>query len=666
MAVLFETTKINDVELKNRIIMSVMHTGFSKDGYVTDRDIEFMRERAKGGAAVVSGNVAVSPYAALNGMLRLYDDSFKEGYKKLVDTVHNYNCKFMTQLFHCGRNNTEAVLGMKPIAPSAVPSPIYRTEPTPMDEALLKSTKEEFAFAALRCKECGVDIIEVNATAGYLLSEFLSPLTNLREDEYGGSEENRFRYPIEVLEAIREAVGKDQVVTMRISGSQMLEGGYDIFVMERFCKAVCEKGLVDAISVTGGWHEAPVPQISYHVPKGGFAFLANAIKRVVDVPVIACNRINDGKSANDIIEKGIADYVGVGRGILADPYLPEKIKNNRPFNSCQGCNKCIEQVLKGKEICCAFNPEAGRENTVAANKGKGEGRKLLVAGAGPAGLSAAKMAADMGFSVTVCTDEENIGGLAVIAAKPHRKEDILLYVDNKKAELDERGVKVLLSTPVSEELVEAEKPDFVIIANGSEPVKPAVKGIDAENVHQAIDVLKYSAEELNKILKGSIVVVGGGSVGIETADYLARRAVYGDETLESVKNYVAKGMPAVLSPVDVTVIEMAKSAGKDFGGIKWLVMKDVKEAGVKVTTNTKLVEVKDNSVVVEKEDGSSVEMKADTVILALGARGRENPVEDYLNSKNIPFAVIGDAKKAGSIINAHNDAFEAVFGMCID
>jgi len=663
MAVLFEKSRINDVELKNRIIMSVMHTGFSPDGFVTDRDIEFMRERAKGGAAVVSGNVAVSPYAALNGMLRLYDDKFMEGYKALVDMVHEYDCKFMTQLFHCGRNNTEAVLGMKPIAPSAVPSPIYRTEPTPMDEELLKSTKEGFASAALRCKECGVDIIEVNATAGYLLSEFLSPLTNLREDEYGGSEENRFRYPLEVLEAIREAVGKDQAVTLRISGSQMLEGGYDIHVMERFCKKVCEKGLVDAISVTGGWHEAPVPQISYHVPKGGFAFLANAIKRVVDIPVIACNRINDAKSANEIIEKGIADYVGIARGLLADPYLPEKIKSCAPFNSCQGCNKCIEQVLKAKEICCAFNPEAGREYIMTENKGKGNGKKLLIVGSGPAGLGAAKIAADLGFSVTLCTDEDHLGGLVVTAAKPHRKEDILLYIENKEAELKDRKVNVLLNTPVSKELIENEGPDMIIIANGSEPVTPDVKGIGSDNVYQAIDVLNFEEDRLEKILKGKIVVVGGGSVGIETADYLARKAVYGDETLEFVKNYVAKGMPEVLSPVDVTVIEMAKSAGKDFGGIKWLVMKDVKESGVKVKTNTKLVEIKENMVVVEKEDGSLADMPADTVILALGSKGRKNPVEDYLNEKGIPYQVIGDAKKASNIMNAHNDAFEAVSEM---
>lgn len=660
---LFETSKINNVELKSRIIMSVMHTGFSSDGVVTARDIEFMRERAKGGTAVVSGNASVNSRGKLNGMLGMYDDKFIDGYKEMVSAVHNSGAKFMTQLFHCGRNNTEAILGMKPIAPSAVPSPIYRTEPEVMDKPLLESTKADYADAALRCKKCGVDIIEVNITAGYLLSEFLSPITNLREDEYGGSEENMFRYPIEVLEAVRAAVGKDQAVTMRISGSQMLEGGYDIHTMERFCKAVCDRNLVDAISVTGGWHEAPVPQISYHVPKGGFAFLANAIKRVANVPVVACNRINDAKSAKEIIEKGIADYVGIGRGLLADPYFPEKIKNNKTYNSCQGCNKCIEQVLKAKEILCAYNPEAGKEYIMAEKKAAGKGRKILVVGAGPAGLASAKIAADLGFDVTVCTDEENIGGLAVTAAVPYRKEDILLYVENKKTELAERNVKVLYNTPVTKAVIESEKPDFVVMANGSEPIVPDVKGIDGENVHQANAVLHYDADKLAEIIKGKVVVAGGGSIGIETADYLARKAVYGDKTYDFVKNYVAKGMPEVLSPVDITVIEMTKSAGKDFGGLKWIVMKDAKESGVKVVTNTKLVEVKEKTVVVEKEDGSLTEMAADTVILALGAKSKENPVKDYLENNNIPFAVIGDAKKAGNIMNAHKDAFEAIISL---
>ncbi len=660
---LFEKSKINNVELKNRMIMSVMHTGFSPDGFVTNRDIEFMKERAKGGIAAVAGNVAVSPVGFLNGMLRMYDDKFKEGYKTLVDEVHNNGAKFMTQLFHCGRNNTEAVLGTKPIAPSVVPSPIYRTEPVAMDKEMLERTKNEFASAALRCKECGVDIVEVNITAGYLLSEFLSPITNLREDEYGGSEENMFRFPIEVLEAAREAVGKDFCLTMRISGSQMLEGGYDIHSMERFCKAVCDKNLVDAISVTGGWHEAPVPQISYHVPKGGFAFLANAIKRASNVPVIACNRINNGESARGIIENGVADYVGIARGVLADPYLPEKIEKNKPFNSCQGCNKCIEQVLKAKEICCAYNPEAGKEYELSQMKGKGEGKKLLVVGAGPAGLESAKLGADLGYEVTVLTDEDHLGGLAVTAAKPHRKEDILLYIENKEAELAERNVKVMLNSAVSEAAIAEIKPDFVVMANGSEPIVPNVKGVDSKNVYQAIDVLHFDNDKLNEMIKGSIVVVGGGSVGIETADYLARKAVFGNDTYDFVKNYVAKGMPDVLSPVDVTVIEMTKSAGRDFGGVKWLVMKDVKEAGVKVKTNTKLVEIKDKEIIVEKEDGSLEIMATDTVVLALGSRSKANPVEEYLNANNIPFAVVGDAKKAGTIFGAHKDAYEVVSGL---
>ena len=286
----FSSAKIRNLELKNRWIMLAMHTGFAEGDALTEREYAFYEERAKGGAAAVTMVLGVNDAGALKGMYHA-DTLDGNSLQTLAERLHQYDCKLIVQLFHCGRNESRKNHGEKPLlAPSPVASPIFREEPLEMTEEDLLQTKVDFAKAAAFCKENGVDAVEISASAGYLLSEFLSPITNLRTDKYGMGEDKGMTYPLEVLQAVRESVG-DYPVLIKVSGAQMLDGGYELTDTIVFCRKAEQEGFIDAITVTGGWHESPVEQISFYVSKGAYAPLAGAVKKYTSVPVIACNRM---------------------------------------------------------------------------------------------------------------------------------------------------------------------------------------------------------------------------------------------------------------------------------------------------------------------------------------------------------------------------------------
>ena len=351
----FTPFRLRELELKNRWIMLAMHTGFATGNALTERDYAFYEERAKGGAAAVTVLLAVNEAGALKGM---YDAETveKESLRTLAERVHAHDCRLIVQLFHCGRNESAKNHGEKPLlAPSAVASPIFRTEPQEMTAEELAKTKAAFANAAALCKEIGADIVEVSASAGYLLSEFFSPLTNQRTDGYGYQTENGMTYPLEVLAAVRAAVG-DFPILVKVSAAQMVEGGYELTDTLRFCKKAEDAGTIDGVTVTGGWHESPVEQISYHVSKGGYAPFAGALKKYLSVPVIACNRIHDAETAERILAQGLCDFCGTARAFLADAAFANRLQAGKPYLPCQSCNKCIAAVLKGEGAFLRLQP----------------------------------------------------------------------------------------------------------------------------------------------------------------------------------------------------------------------------------------------------------------------------------------------------------------------
>lgn len=634
--------KLGRLELKNRWVMLAIHTGYAdEDGSFSQRDMAFYKERAKGGAAAITLVGGVNEIGCQDRMHRLDDDRYNQGIKEVCRMIHQgdgkSNCKVFMQLFHAGRNNTaQCHNGALPLCPSKVPSPIYRTEPKEMTEADIEETIEAFAEAAKRCKICGVDGVEVSISAGYLLSQFLSPLVNLRNDRWGGDEKRRMAFPTAVLTAIRQAVGEDYTVIAKISGGDML-GGYDVPYMIDFINQL-PKGALDGVTVTGGWHEAPTPQISYHVAPGGFAYLAEEIKKGTGLPVIACNRINSGEAAAELLGRGIIDFVGAARPFLTDPAFAQKVRQGIPYNKCQGCNRgCIERVLKYKDVQCAFNPQTGREYLGVTAK---RFEKVLVVGAGPVGLTAAKLLLEAGSQVIIVTEEKEIGGKLAIAAAPPGKQDMMAFRQYLAYEIEKAGGKVMTETAFSEELIKEEQPEHIYFAVGAEPRIFEIQGMKESGMVTACaeDVLRAGS-----VPEGirSVVIVGGGTVGLETAEFLA----------------VQEG-----AGLQITVLEMAEKAGKDLGGLKWIMMKSLKKLGVQVKTSAKVVRAEKGCLVVSEGEAESRYL-CDMAIFAVGSAPRGDlGLKEKLEARGIGVTVLGDGARPSNIMEGLRTAYEAISG----
>ena len=631
----FTPFQIKDVALKNRWVMLAMHTGFATGNALTERDYAFYEERAKGGAAAVTCLLAVNPAGALKGM---YDAETvdQESLKVLVERVHAHGCKLIVQLFHCGRNESGKNHGDKPLlAPSVVPSPIFRTEPKEMTAEDLSETRDAFAKAAALCKEVGADMVEVSASAGYLLSEFFSPVTNLREDEYGYKNENGSKYPLEVLAAVREAVA-DYPVLVKVSAAQMVENGYELVDMVRFCKKAEDAGSIDGVTVTGGWHESPIEQISYHVAKGAYAPFAGIMKKYLTVPVIACNRIQDEETAERLLAEGLCDFCGTARAFLADPAFVNRMQEGKPYLPCQGCNKCIAAVLKGEEVYCAFSPEAGKEEFENQRRRIATRKQCIVFGGGPAGMEAAKKSAERGFLTTLVCKEKELGGQLRLAALPPKKGDLLKYIDYMQHTLEELGVTILTETEASTAFIEEKDPYFTVVATGSKPEKLPIEGLPEEKYFTAQEVLQMEEEKIAELLKGEIVILGGGAIGLETASFLAARA----------------------EEPEIKIIDKAKKLGMDLGAMARPLLNDLKKKNVSFLTTTEPT-VMDGRKLYVKIGAMNLFVSADTVIWAGGGVSDvDTELTMWLMDERRSYSIVGDANEVGDGGNAIHDAYD--------
>lgn len=635
----FTPFNIKNIELKNRWIMLAMHTGFAEGNTLTERDFAYYEERAKGDAAAVTCLLAVNGAGALKGM---YDAETvdKESLKTLAERVHVHDCKLIVQLFHCGRNESAKNHGDKPLlAPSVVPSPIFRAEPKEMTAEDLAETKKAFADAALLCKEIGADMVEVSASAGYLLSEFFSPITNLREDEYGYKNENGVKFPLEVLAEIRNTVGAYPVL-VKVSAAQMVEDGYELVDTVRFCKKAEDAGYIDGVAVTGGWHESPIEQISYHVAKGAYAPFAGIMKKYLSVPVIACNRIQDKETAERILAEGLCDFCGTARAFLADPAFANKMQEDKPYLPCQGCNKCIAAVLKGEEVFCAFNPEAGREHFENQRKRIATRKECIVVGGGPAGMQAAKKAAERGFKTTLLCKEKELGGQLRLAALPPKKGDLLKYIDYMKHTLEELGVTILTETEGTKEFIESRNPYFTVIASGSVPEKMPIEGLPEDRYYTAQEVLLMPEEKVLELLEGEGVILGGGALGLETAAYMM------DKIEVKEDDYKLK------------VIDKAKKLGTDLGAMARPLLNDLKKKRVSFLTTTRPVNMEGRKLYV-KIGEMLMFVSADYVIWAGGGESYvDTELTMWLMDERMSYAIVGDANEVGDGGNAIHDAYD--------
>jgi 2,4-dienoyl-CoA reductase (NADPH2) len=661
---LFESITINRLKIKNRIYMPAMHMNMAENFEVTDQLVEFYAERARGGAGmIVVGFATVDELSGNTLNIGAHDDRFVPGLARLAAAIRDNGARSAVQLNHAGRYNSSFFLdGKRPVAPSAIASRMTRETPQALTLDEIKTVIECFAKAASRVKQAGYDGVEVLSGTGYLISEFLSPLTNQRDDEYGGDLSNRMRFGLEVMQAIRREVGGDYPLIVRMNGNDFMAGGQGRIELQAYARALVETAGVDALCINVGWHEARVPQIVTSVPRGVYGYLSRGIKEQVAVPVIASHRINDPFTAREMIADGMCDMVAMGRSLIADAYLPEKSRSGREDEivHCVACAQgCFDNLFKLKAVQCLCNPKAGREKETRAEK-TAQPRKVMVVGGGPAGMSAALAAAERGHNVSLYEKSDRLGGQLHLAGAPPGRDEFVTLAHDLEKQIHVRPVSLHLKQAVDETLIDAERPDAVIVATGALPIAPPIPGADLPHVVQAWDVLQ------NKVHTGKkVVIIGGGAVGVEAALFLAEKGTLSGDAVKFLLVNRAESPEtlyelAITGTKQIVIVEMLEAVGKDIGrSTKWVMFQDLERSGIKRLTATKVVEITAAGIRVQGPEGDR-EIAADTVVLAAGAQSYD-PLSALLTKKGIPSVKAGDALKVAQAIDAVHRGFEAGF-----
>lgn len=664
---LFTPITVGKLKLKNRIVMPAMHLNYTPEGEVTDRLIAFYEERATGGVAlIIVGGCIIDEYSGGRSMIDISDDRFIPGLKRLTDTVHKSGAMIAAQLYHAGRYAHSFLIGRQAIAPSALTSRFTKEEPREMTKDDIKYVIENFAKAAKRTKAAGFDAVEILGCAGYLISQFLSPVTNKRDDEYGGNLENRMRFGIEVADAVRNAVGNAFTVLIRLAGNDFMPGSNTNKETRAFASQL-EKHGIDAFNITGGWHETRVPQLPMEVPRAGFAYLAQGVKQATSKPVIASNRIHNPVIADRLISQGSTDLVGFARELIADPYLPDKANQGRldEIIPCIGCNQgCFDKILALKPVECMVNPRASHEFEIPKPTKAITQKKVMIIGGGPGGLSGATAAALSGHIVTLYEKSDGLGGQLNLAGALDERREFTTLIDSLSTQAKKAGVNIYTNAEVNSAIVKKERPDVVIIATGGAPIKPDIPGAYGNNVVQAWDVLSGKADVGERV-----VVIGGGAVGIEAATYIAKIGTINPETLQFLFLSKAEDIDTLweLSTKGikkVTIIEMLPRLAADIGmSTRWVGLQMLRRYGVKAKTSTKVKEITSEGVIVEpdftgRQNGMTELISCDTVVLAVGTQSN-NTLEAELRNITAKTIVIGDAKTPRKAYEAIHEGFDS-------
>lgn len=509
---LFQPLDLGFTQLKNRIMMGSMHTGLEEDKGSLLRLAEFYRERAAGGASlIVTGGFApnragrLAPFAA-----KLTNSSEQAKHELMTQTVHEAGGKLALQILHSGRYGYHPFI----VAPSGIKSPISPFKPWVMSKRRIKKTIQHFARCARLAQRAGYDGVEIMGSEGYLINQFIVSHTNHRKDEWGGSYENRIRFPLEIVRSVREAVGEHFIIIYRLSMLDLIAEGSSWEEVVLLAKAIEAAGAT-IINTGIGWHEARIPTIATSVPPGAFTKVTQHLKAEVSIPVITSNRINTPEKANEIIEAGMADMVSMARPFLADPLFVEKAKlgESRAINVCIACNQaCLDRIFVNKTASCLVNPRACNETELvyeAVHKAK----SIAVVGSGPAGLAFAAVAAERGHEVTLFEKSAEIGGQFNLAQLIPGKEDYKYTVDYFKYQLNKYKVSIQLNTQATQALLE----DFdeIILATGIKPRVPNIPGIDNAKVVSYVDVITGK-----KAVGDKVAIIGAGGIGFDVAEFL--------------------------------------------------------------------------------------------------------------------------------------------------
>ena len=634
---LFTSCDIRGLHLKNRIILPAMGTRMAGEkGEITPRLIAYHKARAKGGCALNIVEVAaVHTPSAPAHFVSISEDSYIEGHKKLTDAIHEAGGKAGVQLWQ-----GSIAVGMDPKAKMFVVNDLnlgqYTLPAITIEE--IKEVVEAYGKGAKRAALAGYDCVEFHCAHNYLPHSFLSGGLNHRTDEYGGSFENRCRFPLECIREIRKNIPEDMPLFMRIDAQDdCLPNGLSIDEVVAFCKLAQKEG-VDVLDVSRGNIITPatvyeVPPLD--IPRGFNVSNAEKIRKETGMLTIAVGRINTPEQAEEIIANEQADFVVVGRGQLADPEFCLKAEEGRSQDivNCVGCNQgCYDgfcDVVNRPFITCLRNPMIGHEEEWTIEPTK-DPKRVAIIGGGMAGLEAAKVLKERGHLPEIFEASNQLGGQFITAGKAPGKQEMEVAADNFGKQVEAMGVPVHYETKVDVALLEKETFDQVIVAAGAEPIKITLPGQEKKHIVDSHSLLNGTED-----VEGSVCVIGGGLVGLEVADYLA-----------------GKGH-------EVHVVEMQDEAGKDLGNLRKICVNGkLKQLHVDILCNSKCVAITNDGVQIEN-NGETKVVACDSVVMAIGARSRDtSDIQAYCENHQIPVYVIGDAKKARRALNAVEEAFE--------